>query len=732
MTAYLGRAATRIRGAFLPLLSDGSGGARSNAEARSHHPAGYRPEIDGLRAIAILAVMLYHAGFRAFGGGYAGVDVFFVISGYLITGIILRERAADRFRWSAFIERRVRRLVPALIVMLASVTVIAWYFLTPAMLKDYSASLKPSALFIANFHFWRLPAADYFSPAAHLAPLLHLWSLGVEEQFYLLYPPFLLVLTALPARWLRPTLILAAMAGLALCALWMRRDPDGAFFLLPPRGWEFLVGAIVAATERNGHTPGSPAMRRLLALAGALLIVVPLAMLEPDSGFPWPGAVPVVAGTALVIAFANPREGVGRILASRPMVGIGLISYGAYLWHQPLLALARQISPYTPSTAALLALLALALVIAAISRHCVELPFQRRDGIGRWPLYALVAAAILAFMLAGRIGWRSNGAPGRLTAHELSLATIGKAEFTASRRCMVDFRGWTPPTYPCIAGTRGPITVAVFGDSIASALFPAIADAASQRPARVIAYVQAGCPIITDPAALAPDQTACGTTMAQSLAAILANPQIDTVVVANRWQRRLTQLPFDNGEGGVENGDYAPKVVLPVERVGSAIRQVIGTLLASGKRVILFYPVPEAGWDVPSFSYRWSRLGLTDRDPSVSAVRFHQRSDAATAMLDALADHPNLLRIRPEAALCGTFVPERCAMAAHDGQPLYIDAVHPGPAGARIIIAPALQWLGKAREAQKIDGQATALPNAARPSAIQTRQITGSSQVSFR
>jgi peptidoglycan/LPS O-acetylase OafA/YrhL len=298
----------------------------------------YRADVDGLRAIAVLSVVSFHILDSLLPGGYFGVDMFFVLSGYLITSIVWTEVTGGSFTLARFYERRLRRIMPALLVVLFFCTLASLALLLPPGLIDYGKSLLATVAFIANVYFWR--DTNYFSADAHEKPLLHLWSLGVEEQFYILLP---LTLVILARRWPKGALTtIGALTALSLAlnalALYMLADIP-AFFLLPTRAWELGLGAFLAmlpASSRPGAT-----VANVLAVVGALLVVVGL-------GHPWrawgiiPEALPVVVGTALLVAAGEERLPlVNRMLSLRPLVFCGLISYSLYLWHWPILVFSK-------------------------------------------------------------------------------------------------------------------------------------------------------------------------------------------------------------------------------------------------------------------------------------------------------------------------------------------------------------------------------------------------------
>ncbi len=302
-------------------------------------PPRHRKELDGLRALAILPVILFHAGFKVFSGGFVGVDVFFVISGYLITSAILVDTSAGTFNLARFYERRARRLLPALLLVLTVSIPLAWGSLLPADLKNFSLSLIAVTLFASNFLFWHW--SGYFDSASELKPLLHTWSLGVEAQYYLLFPVFFLAVWKFGRRWTLVALILLALASLIL-AQWTSVDkPFFTFFLLPTRGFELLIGACVSlhlaqTPISESQQPVNPSRDRAYSIAkirdetipglGVALVVLPIFIFDRQTPFPSIYTLVPTLGTAILIVYATQRVFVGRLLASPPFVGIGLVS----------------------------------------------------------------------------------------------------------------------------------------------------------------------------------------------------------------------------------------------------------------------------------------------------------------------------------------------------------------------------------------------------------------------
>ena len=367
----------------------------------------YRAEIDGLRAIAVLSVIFYHAGFRLFDGGYIGVDIFFVISGYLITSLILEEKKSGTFSLLNFYERRARRILPALFLVMAACIPFALMLLLPRDMKEFSESLIAVSAFISNIYF--SGEVGYFDTAAELKPLLHTWSLAVEEQYYIIFPAFLLVIWRLGRPVIIASLAILALASLGV-AQWSAEDNlNGAFFLLRTRGWEILLGVFLAFYLFNRKDiQGNQA----LSLLGVLLMAG--AIFGYDAATPFPSIYTLVPtiGTALVIVYATPETHINRWLSNRVLVGIGLISYSAYLWHYPLFAFLRirfgeDLNVYLAVTAILISL-----VLSFLSWKFVEVPFRTRirpSSFSRSTIFRASAFMATFFIAFGSYGYAMNG-----------------------------------------------------------------------------------------------------------------------------------------------------------------------------------------------------------------------------------------------------------------------------------------------------------------------------------
>src|SRR5438552_3781137 len=507
--------------------------ARGAAVQPGHrHATSYRPEIDGLRALAILPVVLFHYRAPGFQGGFVGVDVFFVISGYLITSLIQSEMQRGTFSLGQFYERRVRRIFPGLFAMLAVVSATAYVLLFPIDLVRYAQSLFATALFGVNFEFWR--EAGYFDSFANQKPLLHLWSIAVEEQFYLLFPALLILL-----RHAAPRLRVAAVgfvfiASFALGAWGVSAAPVATFYLLPARAWELMLGALLAL----GAVPAirSRLAAEILAVLGLILIGAAVFALSPATPFPGPAALLPCLGAALVVHAGHPgRTFVGRILAARPLVFIGLISYSLYLWHWPIFVFATYIDLREPSGAASAALIALSFVLAALSWRFIEQPFRKaRHRLARRVLFPGAALAAGLTAASGAFAAATDGLPERLQPelrriiaeqddHEPRIDRcfgLTAADVREHRLCTIGAAGVAPRFLP-------------LGRSHADAILPAVSEAAAKAGRAGLFAGGEACPPLLRVTTPMPNCRAFN----DAVMARLKDPRIEEVILESRWAK---------------------------------------------------------------------------------------------------------------------------------------------------------------------------------------------------
>jgi len=456
----------------------------------------YRREIDGLRAVAVIPVILFHAGFTIFSGGYVGVDIFFVISGYLITSIIISELEQGKFSILRFYERRARRILPALFFVMLVCIPFAWMWMLPSQFKDFSQSLVAVAVFASNILFWR--ESGYFAAASEEKPLLHTWSLAVEEQYYMLFPIFLILLWRFGRSPVFYSIIIISIISLVLSEWGWRNKPSVNFYLAPTRAWELLAGSICAFLQ-FGKTQKS---NNVLSVFGLVLIVFAIFVYDESTPFPSVYALAPVVGTALIIMYGARETWVARFLSLKGFVGIGLVSYSAYLWHQPLFAFARIRSLNAPEQWQMLLLAIASLVLAYFSWRYVEHPFRKRtvpalhSQAAIFSVASVTGAAFIAFGLYGHIG---DGLNNRLTptSNKTLIELLSSIKGgTPNGHCYANRSAAERASIVCdtFYDEQNKRTIAVYGDSHSSALLPAFQLINKTKNFNIVHSGIGGCP----------------------------------------------------------------------------------------------------------------------------------------------------------------------------------------------------------------------------------------------
>ena len=490
----------------------------------------YRAEIDGLRALAVVPVILFHAGIGIFKGGFVGVDIFFVISGYLITSIIIKELDDGSFSIAKFYERRARRILPALFLVILACVPFAWTWLPSVKFNDFFQSTVAVLLFASNILFWR--EADYFDTSAEEKPLLHTWSLAVEEQYYVIFPLALLLLWRYGRRTSFAFVVAMAALSLLLCEWGWRNQPSANFYLAPFRAWELLAGSICAFMQT--HRPQRPS--NPLAITGVALIAFAIFRFDESTPFPSLYALVPVLGASLIILYATASTRVGWLLSTPPFVGMGLISYSAYLWHQPFFAFARARSLHEPPQHLMVGLAMLSIVAAYLSWKYVETPFRRPHretsrprATPLWPLAAaasLVAALSLLSIPARAVIYRENA-----NADDSEIINVTGLAPNCESTALTDCKTAPEPR------------ILVWGDSYAMQIVPAVR--AMFPNAGIAQYTKSACnPIV----GISPLPMGTGTDWPNAclrfnreLAKVLdENKSIDTVVISTPMINLLT------------------------------------------------------------------------------------------------------------------------------------------------------------------------------------------------
>lgn len=593
----------------------------------------YRADIDGLRASAVMPVVLFHAGVPVITGGFTGVDVFFVISGYVISARLLEDLHSEHFSIISFYERRVRRIFPALLFVLAATTIAAGFLLLPPEMVDFSKSLVASSFFVSNIYFWK--QSGYFDIASTLRPLLHLWTLAVEEQFYILMPLAMYVTYALGSRW-RLIFCPICLASFILSVAVINVVPSADFYLLPTRTWELVLGALLVLTP-----PPTPSrmIAELSAVAGAILLIFGFFFLSDTTPFPGANALYPCLGAALLIyAGTSHSPFVNRIISLKPIVWIGLISYSLYLVHWPLIVLSRFYLLRNPRGVEIALLIAASIALAVFSYEVIESPFRRKIiARQKGALFAQGSVAMAVVVLVGMFGvskgfaWRfpdfkEQAIPGVEQWHP-GVCFLGGSQAPSQ---------WNADT--CTLTTGNNASLLLWGDSFAAHYVPGLLRNKNAIPFNIIQYTSAGCPPILDYFSYALPH--CQQFNAGAMKLIdRTRPKV--VVLSARWDLLLSR-----GFPGLQE---------TVDRIAST----------SGK-IIVVGPSPEFGVDVQSLAYWFRGDGLTSQswqianfDPSINQLL--NRTSKGASVLD------------PISVLCrGTVI---CPYK-NDGQFLYVDYGH--------------------------------------------------------
>ncbi|HEV3300433.1 MAG TPA: acyltransferase family protein [Planctomycetaceae bacterium] len=578
----------------------------------------YRRDIDGLRAIAVVSVVLCHAGL-GLSGGYIGVDVFFVISGYLITSLIVKELEQGTFSLAGFWERRIRRILPALVVVTIATIAAGWLLLMPDAYASLGKSVVALAMLTSNMLFCR--ETGYFQSQAEEKPLLHTWSLAVEEQFYLLVPVFFLLFArrkSLHRAFL--LLVVASIASFGL-SIYGARYSAAAFFLLPTRAWELLAGALLARLPVRWQT-ATPRVRDLAAVIGLSLIAIPCFLYDNETRFPGLAALPPVLGAALLIWSGNTAVGIpraSRLLACRPIVFIGLISYSLYLWHWPLFAFANYQSVKPLANTERWFLVAISFILAMLSWRYVERPFRSRRLLeSRRRLLAVTALAFLVVLGSGAAmcldvfparRWPSSALP-RI------FADTGRRDARYLKEhdpCDV------PGNLARIGDAEAPAEILVWGDSHAMSVLPAIESACAEAKSSAQAATHSSrAPALgyVFPSRYQPDEQEDACFNAAVMEYVRSGP-IRAVVLVGYWQH------YGEKDGA---------------KLADAILNTVDGLLAAGVSVYFMMDVPAFSFEVPRTLVRYSQNELDLSQLGMTATDYAAMNRFQTSILPKLRE----------------------------------------------------------------------------------------------
>lgn len=624
----------------------------------------FRKDINGLRAYAVVAVLLYHYGMAGMSGGYAGVDVFFVISGFLMTTIILPKVESGRFSLSDFYLARIRRILPALAVLCVAVLLFGWFWLAPYLYENLGKSAGASLLFFSNFVYNR--GGGYFAPHAHDNWLLHTWSLSVEWQFYLLYPLLLLALARFSRgsrHIIRTTLLVALLASFAYAVYLTSAKPTSAFFLLPSRAWELLAGSLVFLYSGQAF---SDKASRAIEAAGLALIVV--SFFAYDSNTPWPGyfaALPVM-GTCLVLLAARQDS---LLTGNRVAQSLGRWSYSIYLWHWPLVVGLGYFDVRSESHW-LIAAMAASLVLGALSYHLVEQPsarwMRKLDSRTSWATAG--AGLMFAFSFAA-VAYFDHGVERtfRLPAEVLAAAhekkNTGKLTTcnTAESQCLLG---------------DGQTLAVVWGDSHAIAAVSGVADAAKQAGGRILFFGQQACPVIFNArVSNAESPYFCRDFNNMVFERLKRLDRAVPVIVINR-----EPSTYIEAESGIRLFIDGPIPEQAAERWAVYEKNLIDTLcrVADSNPVYVVLPIPEMPYDVPAVLSRSLIMTGKATQPATPIPVYREASRTMTVALLKARQRCGIHLLDPAPYFCT----EEACRGAIGGRPLYSDDNHLSEYGA--------------------------------------------------
>ncbi|WP_394181620.1 acyltransferase family protein [Yoonia maritima] len=656
----------------------------------------YRRDIDGLRAVAVLPVVLFHAHVSGVSGGYVGVDVFFVISGFLITSIIQREISTRNFSILRFYERRARRILPALFAVIVGTLAASYFFFMPTEFEDAAKSAIATVMFVSNILFWS--ETGYFSPGIYSQPLLHTWSLAIEEQFYIFFPPLMMLLA-----WMRqgPRKVIAALTLLsfALSALTTSMRPEMAYFLLPWRAWELGLGALIALSMddiRLGRR-----MREGLSLFGLASILFAVAAFDETTNFPGYAALLPVAGAGLLLACGGHGDTISdRFLSMSPVVGIGLISYSLYLWHWPVIVFYQQITFDRPGLVGCVIVVAVSIILAWISWKYVEAPFRKSPAFGRVKNAAptFSQGRIFGLSLAGifaiaALSWgivQGQGWPWRLPDEAVRLAAFTDDRHPQLRECTARFDGWRAPSDPCIFGaSAGDPSIALWGDSHAAALLPEVEAAAHRASLRVAYLSRSGCLPVENVERLDGRTGRCVEYGNGAMDYILDTPSLTTVIIVARYAMAADGYLLDYGLA--ERG-FGPTIFEDAtsgrweegqrfEQLMAKIDETVTRITDAGINVAVVYPIPEIGHKVPETLAKLSLQGRPVAEFGLPRADFEARNHAIIERLDEITAKTGAMQIRPYRYLCDDLL----CRTYEEGEALYYDDDHLSSAGAALL-----------------------------------------------
>ena len=663
----------------------------------------YRPEIDGLRAIAVISVIFYHANVvifdeKLFKGGFIGVDIFFVISGYLITSLILRElNTTQSFSFINFYQRRVRRiLLPLFFVMLLCFPV-AWVYLDPGNFIDFSKSILYSIGFSSNFYFWDM-GQQYAAANSLLKPFLHTWSLSIEEQYYIIFPIFLFIIFRYLRNYLLLFLIVSFIFSILLADWGSKNYPSATFYFLHSRAWELIAGSFLAFSEIYQHYKKNNLItQNSLSFIGFFIIL--FSIIFGKTHFPHPSfyTLAPVLGVCLVILFSNKNTFIAKILSTKFFVGTGLISYSLYLWHYPIFAFAR-INELDPGNILnFLTLIIPIIILSILTYFFIEKPSRNRETKFKIILSSifllLIVIITLNLLVINKDGFKKRMPP-LLQGINFNTPPWKLLKNDNNEICHNKKNG-------CVFNPSSKKKVFMIGDSHPAALMFNLKDRVVKRNYSFTTFTLDGClyfkgfNLINKHTKIIDKK--CNNDYFLELDNMLKNQQNSIIILSGRFPLYLNNSRFDNQEGGVENGDwpYLYHSLGQFNNIQSSFRNSIQTISKNNK-IILIYPIPEVGLNIKDKILATSQKNVFLKENynfddflkpkkvfTTSYNTYIQRTKSSFDLLNSIKGK-NIYKIYPHELFCNNQIKNRC-MTHNNEHIFYWDDDHTSLQGSKMI-----------------------------------------------
>jgi peptidoglycan/LPS O-acetylase OafA/YrhL len=632
---------------------------------------GYRADLDGLRSVAILAVVIFHTFPDILPGGFTGVDIFFVLSGYLITTNLLNSFDHKTFTYLDFYSRRIRRIFPALIVVLLTTLVAGWFILLPDEYELLGKHVFSGSFFYSNINLFREVA--YFDPKAEFKPLLHLWSLAVEEQFYIFWPPTIMFLLKRSCNITYKVTFLTILS-LLICLLLVSRYPSATFYMLPTRAWELLLGAVLSSVNLSQWHKSifSKRLRIASGWLGISLVVCAFLLMNKNSLFPsWNALLPTI-GCFLIIYAGDECWFNRHILCNTIPVYIGRISYPLYLWHWPLISFAWMIESKEPSSLTKFIAILLSCLFASLTYNYVEKPAQKFTPIlnGTYKKAFLFCIPLLAVGIVGYIIFKNGGFASRYGLDSYKVESYFKeVEFQNTVNCKLKFPLSTQ-SYCGLSRLDVTPTVAVIGDSHSRHFFPGLSNYYGRKNEAIVDFGKGGCPPFLGIERMFDGKSLeCNQTMENAILSLKLNPKIKTVILAAAFASYTSGLR--NASDPLGSKDYK-QVEADSALFERGLNEMIDALSSMGVRLIFIHQVPILPED-PKLCVNLRHISFTNKMCSYSETQLSEESIKYRKIVGEIFEkHPEITVYDPKTNLCK----DGFCFANFNSEVLYADREH--------------------------------------------------------